>query len=175
MKFRAQIAVAALALVTLTGCGKGGSGSGEAGPGWTKVTVGQLTFERPSDWAEEPPVGENWDKRFVGKDIELQVNGEFSEDPTASAALSRLDLPAMQGLDGYDGGGADRIDVEGADTAIRSNFTFKDGKVSKKGAWLIAGQYPYPRTSVISIVGAHLDEATVSHIVESMTFAKKQS
>lgn len=176
MNVRVQLTIAGLlGVLGLAACGQGGSGDADAAAGWTRVTVGQLSLERPSDWTEEPASGERWTKRFVGKGIELQVAGELSEDPTASAALSRLDLPAMQGLDNYDGGGATRIEVEGADTAIRSDFTYTDGGTSKKGVWLIAGQYPYPRTSAISLTGATLDEATVAHIVDSMTYDKKNS
>ncbi|KGN37569.1 hypothetical protein [Knoellia subterranea] len=177
MKGRALgAAVATLVAFATTSCAGGGSDdSTGSADGWTKVTVGQLTLERPSDWTEEAPTGEKWTKRFVGDGVELQVAGEFSEDPTASAALSRLDLPAMVGLENYDGGGATKVDVKGADTAVRSDFTFSDAGTAKKGVWLIAGQYPYPRTSAVSITGSSLEDSTVAHIVESLSYEKKNS
>lgn len=176
MKVRVQLAVVGLVGASaLAACNADGPSGTDAAGGWTRVTVGQLSLERPSDWAEKPATGERWTTRFVGDAVELQVAPELSEDPTASAALSRLDLPAMTALDGYDGGGATRIEVEGADTAIRSDFTFTDGGASKKGVWLIVGQYPYPRTAAVSLTGASLDEATVAHVIDSMTFEKKSS
>ncbi|MFW5473228.1 hypothetical protein ACOCJ5_07970 [Knoellia sp. CPCC 206450] len=176
MKVGVHVALAAalVGAAGLTACSGGAADSGGASQGWTKVTIGQLTLERPAAWSEADPSGETWDKRFVGEGVEMQVSGEFSEDPTASAALSRLDLPAMTGLEGYDGGGAKKVEVEGADTAIRSDFTYTDGG-PRKGVWLIVGQYPHPRTSAVSITGEKLDEATVAHIVDSMTWEKKSS
>lgn len=156
-----------LGLMAVAGC----SGSDE---GWTELTVGHLTVERPSTWTEQTPSGKTWTKKFTGDSLELQISGLFSEDPTASAAVSRLDLPAMVGLEGYDGGAVVKATVPGADTAVRSDFTYTDKGVTKKGIWVIAGQWPYPETSAIAITGENLDGDTVRHIIESLKFTKKQ-
>lgn len=150
------------------------SGCSSTPQGWSEVTVGHLTLERPSAWTEAPPTGEKWDKKFTGDSIELQVSGLFSEDPTASAAVSRLDLPAMVGLEGYDAGATVKAEVPGADTAVRTDFTYTDKGVARKGIWVIAGQWPYPETSAIAITGANLDDEKVKHVIESLTFTKKQ-
>ena len=110
----ALVAAGCLALMA-AGCAGGESGGGSAGSsggstdgsseGWTGVTDRHLTFEHPSDWTAQPPSGEKWTHRYVGDGMEMQVSGLFSDDVTASGALSRLDLPAMVGLEQYDGGG----------------------------------------------------------------------
>lgn len=175
MRTRAQLALVGLVgAIALAGCGGSGS-SAAAADGWTRVTVGQLSVERPSDWAQEPAGGDLWTERFVGDGVELQIAGKLSEDPTASAAVSRLDLPAMGGLDDYEGGGVRSIEVKGADTAVRSDFTFTVDGQSRMGVWLIAGQWPYPRTAAVALSGATLDEKLVAHIIDSMSFDKRLS
>ena len=66
-----------------------------------------------------------WTHRFVGDGMEMQVAGAFSDDETASFALSKLDLPAMVELDGYVGGGATAIEVEGADWVDKDDSLLK--------------------------------------------------
>ncbi|MGE9809219.1 hypothetical protein [Janibacter sp. G1551] len=162
------------AVVGLSACSSGGPAGGGAAEGWTEVKVGRLTLERPADWTEKSPTGEAWDTKYVGDGIELQVSGEFSDDPTANAALSRLDLPATLRLEGYKGGGMQDLEVEGADSAIRSDFTFTHEKETWEGTWVIAGQWPHPQTAAVAINGANPDPETVRHIIESLTFEKKQ-
>lgn len=172
---RAALAAAGCLALAVPGC-SGGSGGAPSGSseGWTTVTDQHLTFQHPSSWTSQPPSGEKWTHRYVGDGMEMQVSGRFSEDVTASGALSRLDLPAMVGLDQYDGGGKDFIEVEGADSALRSDFTYSDGGKVKKGVWLIAGQFPYPATGAISITGERIDEEVVTHVAETLTFNRKQ-
>ncbi|NHA69448.1 hypothetical protein [Phycicoccus flavus] len=161
------------ALAVLAGALVLGAG-GCSGPddGWTEVEVGHLTAQYPSDWTEEPPTGDVFTKRFVGQDMEIQISGRFSEDPSASAAFGRLDLPATVGLRGYSSGGTQNATVEGADTALRSDYTFEDEGTTKRGVWVVAGQYPYPATAVVSISGATLDPQVVQHVVDTLTFTK---
>lgn len=179
------VAAGCLALVasgcsggTSSGTSAGGSGGTVGGSGgsdgWTRVTDQHLTFEHPSDWTSQPPSGEKWTHRFVGDGMEMQVSGLFSEDVTASGALSRLDLTAMVGLEQYDGGGKTFIEVDGADSALRSDFTFSDGGKARRGVWLLAGQFPYPATGAISITGEQLDPEVVSHVADTLTFNRKQ-
>lgn len=173
---RAALVAAGCLALAVTGCSGGGSGGASSGSsdGWTTVTDQHLTFQHPSGWTSQPPSGEKWTHRYVGDGMEMQVSGRFSEDVTASGALSRLDLPAMVGLDQYDGGGKDFLEVEGADSALRSDFTYSDGGKARKGVWLIAGQFPYPATGAISITGDRIDEEVVTHVAETLTFNRKQ-
>lgn len=164
---RALLALACATALTGTGC----SGTDA---GWTAVEVGHLRVEHPSDWTEQPPTGTVFTKKFVGDGMEIQVSGLFSEDPTASAAFSRLDLPATVGLQDYEGGGVQNATVEGADTAVRSDFSFSDGGTRKKGVWIVAGQYPYPETAAVTITGTTLDPDVVQHVVETLRFTKTQ-
>lgn len=164
----AVLAVLAVGVVAVTGCG---------GPeeGWSSAEVGHLRIERPSGWREEAPTGDLFTKRWVGDSMEIQVAGDFSEDPTASAALSRLDLPATVGLPGYEGGAVQNATVEGADTAVRSDFTFTQDGATREGVWVVAGQYPYPSTAAVAITGERLDPQVVRHVVDSLRFAKTTS
>lgn len=175
---RRTVLVATLALGLTVGAGCAGdtdSSSGDAPAGWTAVTDNRITVQHPSSWETQPPSGEKWTHRFVGDGMEMQVSGSFSDDETASFALSKLDLPAMVQLDGYDGGGADAIEVDGADTALRSDFTYEVDGTPMKGVWLIAGQWPYPATAVVTITGERLDEAVIQHVVDTMSFNRRTS
>lgn len=153
----------------LTGCASGPSA------GWTQVVAGQLSLERPTSWQEAQAPSELWTQRYVGDGMELQIAPLLSEDPTASAAFSQLDLPAMLHLSGYQGGSVKKADVPGADTAVRSDFSYTEDGVTKRGIWVIAGQYPYPRTAAIAISGARLDDGTAQHIIDSLRFTKARS
>lgn len=172
---RRTVLAATLALGLAAGSGCADSPSGDATAGWTEVTDERLTFQHPTTWAKEPPSGENWTHRFVGDGMEMQVSGAFSDDVTASGARSRLDLQAMVGLDAYVDGGLDFITVEGADSALRSDFTYEVDGTPMKGVWLVAGQWPYPATAAITITGEQLDEAVVEHVAETMTFNRRTS
>ena len=175
---RRTVLAATLALTVAAGAGCSGgseSSSGDAPDGWTTVTDERITVQHPSDWASEPPSGKPWTHRFVGDGMEMQVAGSFSDDETASFALSRLDLPAMVELDAYDGGGATAIEVEGADSALRSDFTYEVDGTPMKGVWLIAGQWPNPGTAVVTITGERLDDAVIEHVVDTMTFNRRTS
>ena len=174
---RRTVLAATLALTVAAGAGCSGgseSSSGDAPAGWTSVTDERITVQHPSDWASEPPSGKPWTHRF-GDGMEMQVAGSFSDDETASFALSRLDLPAMVELDAYDGGGATAIEVEGADSALRSDFTYEVDGTPMKGVWLIAGQWPNPGTAVVTITGERLDDAVIEHVVDTMTFNRRTS
>ena len=169
-------ATLALGLAVGAGCaGPDASSTGDAPEGWTEVTDSRITVQHPTDWATQPPSGEKWTHRFVGDGMEMQVSGAFSDDVTAAGALSRLDLQAMVGLDGYVDGGYDAIEVEGADSALRSDFTYDDDGTPMKGVWLVAGQWPYPATAAVTITGEQLDEAVIEHVVSTMTFNRRTS
>ena len=165
----------ALGLAVTAGCADGAGSSGDAPEGWSEVTDNRITVQHPADWESRPPSGEKWTHRFVGDGMEMQVSGEFSDDVTAAGARSRLDLQAMVGLDGYVDGGLDAISVEGADSALRSDFTYEVDGTPMKGVWLVAGQWPYPATAVVSITGERLDEAVIEHVVDTMTFNRRTS
>ena len=40
---------------------------------------------------------------------------------------------------------------------MRSDFTYTDAGTPRHGIWIIAGQYPFPRTSAVAITGERLD------------------
>ena len=159
----------ALALA-LTGCS---TTDGSGGDGAREVTVGHLTVTVPAGWSEEEPDG-TWDRKFAGDGVELQIAGTFSEDPTASAARARLDLPATVELPGYESRGIHEppVEVAGADTSLRTDFTYEDEGTTKEGAWVIAGQWPYPSTAAIALSGESLDVPEVESVIESLTFTK---
>ena len=164
---RGMVLTAALALV-LSGCStsEGSGGTGE-------VTVGHLTVTVPDGWQEKPAKGQ-WDRKFVGDDLELQISGTFTDDPTASAAHAQLDLPAMLELPGYDPQGVHEPDVSvaGADTSGRWDFTYTDDGKPMEGTWVIAAQWPYPSTAAISLSGPSLDSPEVESIIDSLEFEK---
>lgn len=151
-------------LLVLSGCSQGPDGGRE-------VEVGHLTLSVPQGWTEEPASGQ-FDKKWVGDEVELQVSGSFSTDPTASAAYGRLDLPATLQLDGYRGQGAKKHEVPGADTAVRADFTYDEAGEPRSGTWIVAGQWPYPSTAVVTLTGADLDTEDVRGVIDSLHFDK---
>ena len=152
------------AVLALTACSDGSD---------QDVTVGHLTVTVPKGWVEKKATGK-WDKKFVGDGLELQISGTFSDDPTASAAHGRLDLPAMLELPDYDSKGVHEpdVEVEGADTSMRADFTYTDDGAPKEGCWVIAGQWPYPSTAAIALSGKSLDRKVVTAIIDSLHFEK---
>lgn len=135
--------------------------------------MGHLTVTVPKGWTEKKATGK-WDKKFVGDGLELQISGTFSDDPTAAGAYGRLDLPATLGLQDYQSKGVHQPDVEvkGADTSMRGDFTYTDDGAAKEGCWVIAGQWPHPSTAVIALSGKSLDRKVVTSIIESLQFEK---
>lgn len=168
---RRRAVLAAVGLMVLTAC----SGPSDAGGGDT-VTVGHLTVTVPSGWTEGEASGP-WDQKFAGDGYELQISGTFSDDPTASAAFPRLDLPATLELPGYQDQGVHEPDIEipGADSSMRRDFTYTDGSTTMEGTWVIAGQWPYPSTAAISLTGASLEPEVVDPILDSLRFTKTQT
>lgn len=164
---RAPLIAVLLLTLTLVGCSAPDTG-------WTTVEAGQLRLERPTRWTPTPSQGDVWTLGFAGDGVELRIAPQFSEDPTAAAAFSRLDLPSSVGtLDDYTGGGLKRFPVEGADTGVRADLTYRDGEKTLRGIWIIAGQYPYPRTVAITLSGEQLPDETVQRILGSLRFSKK--
>lgn len=168
---RRDVMVAGLVLA-MAGC----SGSDDPGGGDREVTVGHLTVTVPAGWTEQDARGE-WDRRFAGDGLELQISGTFSDDPTASAAFPRLDLPATLELPGYEDKGVHEpdIEIEGADSSMRRDFTYTDGGESMEGTWVIAGQWPYPSTAAIALTGASLEPEDVDPIINTLRFTKTQT
>lgn len=167
MTRRSLIAAMAAGVLMTTGCSGGLFSKGPA-DGYTREEVGHLILERPSGWQESTPSGEKWTKAWSGDGMEMQVAGEFSEDVGAQSTLARLDLPATMGLKGYTPEGTDTIKVDGAYDAIRRYYSFDaDGK-RQEGVWIVATQFPYPSTGVISISGENLDETVVRQVTDSL-------
>lgn len=156
--------------LALAGCSTGGS------EGAHEVTVGHLTVEVPAGWTEGKASGQ-WDKKFVGDGYEMQIAGTFSDDPTASAAFTRLDLPATVELPGYEDKGVHEpdIEIEGADTSMRRDFSYTDDGEAMQGTWVIGGQWPYPSTAVIALTGASIEREVVESIIDSLRFTKTQT
>lgn len=167
---RRDVMVSGLVLA-VAGC----SGSDEAGGGDREVTVGHLTVTVPAGWTEQDARG-TWDRGFAGDGLELQISGTLSEDPTASAAYSRLDLPATMELPGYRSGGVHQpdVEVEGADTSMRADFTYMVEGAQREGAWVIAGQWPHPSTAAIALTGESLESDVVQSIIDSLRFTRTQ-
>lgn len=164
---RRTVLVAAM-VVALAGC------TGQGAGGEQEVTVGHLSMTVPDGWTKEPASGK-WDQKFVGDGIELQVSGTFSEDPNASTAFSRLDLPATTQLSDYSQTKAlENAEVEGADSSVRADFTYTEEGTGMEGIWIIAGQWPHPSTAAIALSGESLDSPAVESILDSLEFTKMQ-
>ena len=80
-------------------------------PGWTTVSAGQLTLERPTGWQEAASTDEAWPMRFVGDGME--VAGEVG-------LVAGVGHPAEQPV-GV-GGGVDRGGHGGAGSGLRATI-----------------------------------------------------
>lgn len=146
----------------MSGCGKDGE----------ETTVGHWVINHPDSWQEVTPLGKPWTAAYKVEDMEVQVAGEFSDDPTPLAALGRLDLPATLKLEGYETVRTDDVTIDDATGAMVRYYTYKADGQTRNGVWIVASQFPYPASAVISISGKTLDEEAVQDLLDDLTFVK---
>lgn len=173
---RMTTAAAALALCGVlftSACSSSTTGPKPGGGGqvdYVEVTDGHLIFQVPHNWKKSNDASKPFTVKYSGDGMQLQAAGELGDDSGAYTALARLDLPATVGLSGYQPGSTDRITVDGAHDAVARNFTYTDGSSTKNGVWIVATQWPYPKSAALTITGAQVDTDVVSHIQENLQF-----
>ncbi|PWJ26422.1 hypothetical protein ATK17_2584 [Branchiibius hedensis] len=165
--------LALLCALLISACSSSPTGPEPGGGGqveYVEVTEGHLTFQVPSTWQKSTGAGKPFEVKYSGNGMQLQAAGELGDDSGAYAALARLDLPAMVGLTGYQPGATDRITVDGAHDAVLRNFTYTDGSSTKHGIWIVATQWPYPKSAALAITGTQVDPDVAAHIQETLQF-----
>jgi hypothetical protein len=90
------------------------------------------------------------------------------------AALGRLDLPATLKLDGYEPVRTDDLEIKDSSGAMARYYTYQDKGAAKNGVWIVASQFPYPASAVISISGTRLDDQAIQDLIDDLTFVKNQ-
>lgn len=137
-----------------------------------EVTVGHLTLDVPEGMTERAPEGDRFDKRFVGDGIEVQVSGAFSDAPDASDARMEI-VSIMSQTEDYESKGVEQLDIEGADTSVRTDTSYTDDDgTTQQVIWVLAAQRRHSSTAAISISGTDLDEDAVSEIIDAVSFEK---
>lgn len=165
---RRPAAALAAAVLCVSACSSGG----EDPESEREVTVGHLTLEVPEGMTERAPEGDRFDKRFVGEGIEVQVSGAFSDAPDASDARMEI-VSIMSQTEDYESKGVEQLDVEGADSSVRSDTSYTDDDgATQQVVWVLAAQRRHSSSAAISISGTDLDEDAVSEIIDSVSFEK---
>lgn len=167
------VTICALTAMTTAACTSDPEGPRPGGGGdttYTQVTQGHLEFQVPAGWKKSTQVTKPFDVKYTGDGIEVQVAGSFSDDTGAYSALGRLDLPATLKLPGYQPTSTNKISVDGAEDAVMRTFSYTDGGTSKQGVWIVATQWPYPRTAVLSMSARTIDPDVLAYVQRNLTF-----
>lgn len=162
-----------LVAVLLGACSSDPKGPRPGGGGdtaYTQVTYGHLEFQVPATWKKSTQVSKPFEVKYTGDGVDLQAAGTFSEDTGAYAALARLDLPATLKLKGYQPTSTNKIKVDGAEDAVMRNFTYTDGSTPMQGVWIVATQWPYPRTAVLTLSARTIDPDLLAYLQKTLTF-----
>lgn len=173
---RITTAAAALALGSVSiasACSSSPTGPEPGGDGevqYVEVTEGHLIFQVPQSWKKSTDTSKPFNVEYSGDGMQLRAAGELGEDSGAYAALARLDLPATVGLSGYRPGTTNRITVDGADDAVARTFTYRDGSSTKHGVWIVATQWPYPKSAALTISATDVDPDVAAHIQDELRF-----
>ena len=144
------------------------TGGGEVD--YKQVSDGHLTFLLPKPWVRSSTGTKPFDAAYAGGGMEVRVAGDYSDDGTAYAALARLDLTATFQLTGYKPVHTGKIKVNGAHDAVERSFTYLDGSSTKTGVWIIATQFPYPASAVLTITAPADDVKVMKYIQDSVGF-----
>lgn len=154
--------------------------SGDGAPaGWTTTEVGSLSLAHPPDWDVREPVegSEFWQVQVqdaAGDDatVQLLLGPDYGTEPTAAEASARLVAPAQLGVpfEGWRSDGRTDVEVPGADTAERWDFTYRgEGGDRISGVWVFVADSA-GRSAAIQLTGAPLDEGVVFDVVSSLRF-----
>lgn len=163
----------AAVLGSSTGCSSDPTGPSPTGGGdapYTTVSQGHLEVPVPSSWQRSTNVTKPFTVKYSGDGMQVQIAGEYGDNPSAYATLATLDLPATMGLSGYESGSSDLIKVDGAHQGGIRNFTFTDGSTRKQGVWLVATQWPYPASAVVSVTGNPIDPDFLAYLQQHLAF-----
>lgn len=173
MRTTVAAVLTAASVLAMAACSSSATGPQPGGGGqvdYVEVSQGHLSFQVPASWKKTTDVTKPFDAKYSGDGMQLQVAGELGDDSSAYAALARLDLPATVGLAGYRPGTTNRITVEGAHDAVVRSFTYTDGPSTRHGVWIVATQWPYPKSAALTMTGTTVDSDVVSHIQKSLAF-----
>lgn len=176
MTARRVAAAAALVVVTAATGACGGDG---APAGWTTTEAGSLTVAHPAGWEVREPVegSEFWQVRLedaAGDDatVQLLLGPDYGEEPTAAEASARLVAPAQVGVpfDGWRSEGRAEVDVRGADTAERWDFTYAGEAGDRvRGVWVFMADSA-GRSAAVQLTGAPWDEGVAFDVVAGLRF-----
>lgn len=163
----------ALLLLTAAACSSDASGpspTSGADVDYRTVTQGHLQVSLPASWSKSTDVTKPYDVKYSGNGMEVQIAGEYGDESGAYTTLATLDLPATLNLPRYQPGPANRITVDGAHDAATKTFTYVDGNTKKEGVWIVATQFPYPASAVVTVTGAPINHDVLSFIQKNLTF-----
>lgn len=152
------------------------------------IREGHLELTASKQWHEEAkPTKAPWSRRFVlqsgsqaspdaaksaKRPVEMQLAGRFSEDVGSLSALARLDLPATMGLSGYEAMETETVTIPGAYDALVRRYAYSEGSAKREGVWIVASQWPYPSTTVVSLSGQSVSDDLVHEVLAGLRFVK---
>lgn len=150
--------------------------------GWTRQEVGSLSLALPEAWqplpAETFEGTELWQEGVqdeTGDDASVQVllGPDLGDDRDAATASARLLVGAQVGatFQDWDTSGATEVEVPGATSAERWDFTYtgEDGS-TVSGVWLFVADSGTRRSAALQITGDPLDSQLVFDMIGSVRF-----
>ncbi len=143
---------AAVALVAvLVGAGGVSACSDKPSEGWKQLEGDRLTLEVPG----------------------VQVADPYDNSRIVSSALGNMQFAANRQMEGFTPSKVQDIEVDGADTAVFQEFSYKDEGKPATGAWIVVGQSQPPTTAIVTVSGTKADDDLITHVKDSLEYERR--
>lgn len=142
-----------------------------------EISEGHWRLELSDDWtAIQPSHGEAWTVAYRREGLILEISGEFDDDSIyGREVIASLDIYATGGLDNYHLESVRDVDIPDAYDAALARLSFTRDGEPQQGAWIGAGQWPYPSGAAIFLSGPKVSQLDVAEILEGLEFEQLEA
>ncbi len=165
-RVRAVVALAAL----LVGAGGVSACSDTSSDGWKQLEGERVRVEVPQGFTEGKGAGEKWNLAARGDGVSVQVSDPYDNSRIVSSALGNMQFAANRQMEGFTPSKVQDIEVDGADTAVFQEFSYKDEGKPATGAWIVVGQSQPPTTVIVTVSGTEADKDLITHVKDSLEY-----
>jgi len=138
--------------------------------GWKRLEGDRLTLEVPQGFTEGEGASEKWNLAARDDGVSVQVADPYDNSRILSSALGNMQFAANRQMEGFTPGKVQDIEVEGADTALFQEFSYKDEGKPATGAWIAVGQSQPPTTVIVTVSGTEADDDLITHVKDSLEY-----
>ncbi|WP_068249266.1 hypothetical protein [Janibacter corallicola] len=138
--------------------------------GWKRLEGDRLTLEVPQGFTEGEGASEKWNLAVRDDGVSVQVADPYDNSRILSSALGNMQFAANRQMEGFTPGKVQDIEVEGADTALFQEFSYKDEGKPATGAWIAVGQSQPPTTVIVTVSGTEADDDLITHVKDSLEY-----